>query len=85
MRKCYDSKKSFSYKIYAGTSKAAHKVLQQRGASSIREFSPLHNLQFFAQYDGLRLGVSSTRDASCIRCIMVVVEASFELSLQRSF
>ena len=87
MRKCYDSKKSFSYEIYAETSKAAHKVLQQRGASSIREFSPLdlHNLQFFAQYDGLRLGVSSTRDESCIRCIMVVVEASFELSLQRSF
>ena len=35
------SKKSFSYKIYAGTSKVAHKVFQQRGAPSIREFSLL--------------------------------------------
>ena len=48
MRKHYHSKKSFSYEIYAGTSKAAHEVFQQRGASSIREFSVLHNLQFFA-------------------------------------
>ena len=47
MRKHYRSKKSFSYEIYAGTSKAAHEVFQQRGASSsIREFSVLHNLQF---------------------------------------
>ena len=38
MRKRYLSKKSFTYKIYAGTSKAALKVFQQRGASSIREF-----------------------------------------------
>ena len=38
MRKRYLSKKSFTYNIYAGTSKAAHKVFQQRGASSIREF-----------------------------------------------
>ena len=49
MRKHYLSKKSFTYEIYSGTSKAAHKVFQQRGASSIREFSLLHNLQFFAQ------------------------------------
>ena len=49
MRKCYLSKKSFTYKIYAGTSKAAHKVFQQRGASSVREFSLLHNLQFYAR------------------------------------
>ena len=38
MGKRYLSKKSFTYEIYAGTSKAAHKVFQQRGASSIREF-----------------------------------------------
>ena len=49
MRKRYRSKKSFSYEIYAGTSKAAHKVFQQRGGSSIREFFVLHNLQFFAR------------------------------------
>ena len=49
MRKHCCSKKSFSYEIYAGTSKATHKVFQLRGASSIREFSILHNLQFFAQ------------------------------------
>ena len=48
MRKHYHSKKSFSYEIYAGTSKATRRVFQQRGASSIREFSVLHNLQFFA-------------------------------------
>ena len=45
MRKHFLSKKSFTYEIYAGTSKAAHKVFQQRGVSSIREFSLLHNLQ----------------------------------------
>ena len=28
MRKHYHSKKSFSYEIFAGTSKAAHEVLQ---------------------------------------------------------
>ena len=50
MRKCYLSKKFFTYTIYAGTSKAAHKVFQQRGVSSIREFFLLHNqLQLFAQ------------------------------------
>ena len=46
MRKRYLSKKSFTYEIYAGISKAAHKVFQQGGASSIRDFSLLHNLQF---------------------------------------
>ena len=56
MRKHYRSKKSFSYEIYAGTSKAAHKVFQQRGASSIREFSVLHNLQFFARKLWLKIG-----------------------------
>ena len=35
MGKCCLSKKSFTYEIYAGTSKAAHKVFQQRCASSI--------------------------------------------------
>ena len=49
MRKRYLSKKSFTYKIYGRTSKAAHKVFQQRGVSSIREFSLFHNLQFFAR------------------------------------
>ena len=48
MRNHYRLKKSFSYEIYAGTSKTAHKVFQQRGASSIREFSVPHNLQFLA-------------------------------------
>ena len=43
MGKCYLSKESFTYEIYAGTSKAAHKVFQQRGASSIREFSLLQS------------------------------------------
>ena len=42
----------FSYEIYGGTPKAAHKIFQQRGASSIREFSLLRNLQFFARNDG---------------------------------
>ena len=56
MRKHYHSKKSFSYEIYAGTSKAAHKVFQQMGASSIREFSVPHNLQFFAQKLWLKIG-----------------------------
>ena len=46
MRKCYLSKKSFIYEIFAGTSKAAHEVFQQRGASSVGEFSLLHNLQY---------------------------------------
>ena len=45
MTKHYRSQKTFSYKIYAGTSKAAHKVFQERDASSIREFSVPHNLQ----------------------------------------
>ena len=39
MRKLYRSQKSFSYEIYAGTSKTVHKAFQQRGVSSIREFS----------------------------------------------
>ena len=56
MRKHYHSKKSFSYEIYAGTSKAAHKVFQQRGGSSIKEFSVLHNLQFFARKLWLKTG-----------------------------
>ena len=56
MRKHFRSKKSFSYEIYAGTSKAAHKVFQQRDASSIREFSVPHNLQFFAQKLWLKIG-----------------------------
>ena len=38
MGKRYLSKKSFTYEIYAGTAKAAHKVFKERGASSIREF-----------------------------------------------
>ena len=38
MRKRYLSKKSFTYEIYAGTSKAVHRVFQQRGTSSIGEF-----------------------------------------------
>ena len=66
MRKRYLSKKSFTYKIYAGTSKAAHKVFQQRGASSIKEFSLLHNLQFFARKLWLKIG-----DVSSIRHITV--------------
>ena len=44
------------YEIYAGTSKATHKVFQQRGVSSVREFSILHNLQFFAQKLWLKIG-----------------------------
>ena len=56
MRKRYLSKKSFTYEIYAGTSKAAHKVFQQRGSSSIREFSLRQNLQFFAQKLWLKIG-----------------------------
>ena len=38
MRKRYLSMKSFTHEIYAGTSKASHKVFKQRGASSIRGF-----------------------------------------------
>ena len=56
MRKRYVSKKFSTYEIYAGTSKAAHKVFQQRGASSIREFSLLHNLQFVALKLWLKIG-----------------------------
>ena len=56
MRKRYLSKKSFTYDIYAGTSKAAHKVFQQRDASSIREFSLLHNLQLFVWKLWLKIG-----------------------------
>ena len=56
MRKRYLSKKSFTYEIYAGTSKAAHKVFQQRDASSIGKFSLLHNLQFFAWKLWLKIG-----------------------------
>ena len=56
MRKHYLSKKSFTYEIYAGTLKASHKVFQQRGASSIREFSLLHNMQFFAWKLWLKIG-----------------------------
>ena len=51
MRKYYRSKKPFSYEIYDGTSSATHKVFQQRGASSIREFSVLHNLRLFLDAD----------------------------------
>ena len=47
MGKRYLSKKSFTYKIYAGTSKAAHKVFQQKGASYTREFP------FFKTYSSL--------------------------------
>ena len=60
-KKHYCSEISFSYKIYAGTSKATHEVFQQRGASSIREFSVLHNLQFFAWKLWLKMGASSNR------------------------
>ena len=35
MGKRYLSKKSFTYEIYAGTSKAAHKVFQQKCASRL--------------------------------------------------
>ena len=56
MRKHRLSKKSFTYEIYAGTSKAAHKVFQQRGESFIREFSLLPNLQFFARKLWLKIG-----------------------------
>ena len=38
MRKHYLSKKSFTYEIYAGTSEAAHKIFQKRGAFSIGSF-----------------------------------------------
>ena len=40
MRKRHLSKKSFTYEIYAGTSKAAHNVFQQRSVSSIRGVFP---------------------------------------------
>ena len=56
MRKCYLSKKYFTYEIYVGTTKAAHKVFQQSGASFIREFDLLHNLQFFAWKLWLKIG-----------------------------
>ena len=56
MRKHYRLKESFSYEIYAGTSKAVHKVFQQRGASSIRDVFVLHNSQFFARKLWLKIG-----------------------------
>ena len=56
MRKHYRSKKSFSCEVYAGTSKATHKVFQQRGVYFIREFSVLHNLQLFAWKLWLKTG-----------------------------
>ena len=49
-------KKCFTYETYAGTSKAAHEVFQGRGAFSIREFSLLRNLQFFARKLWLKIG-----------------------------
>ena len=56
MRKHYHSKKSFNYEIYAEISKATYRLFQQRGAFSIREFSVLHNLQFFARKVWLKVG-----------------------------
>ena len=56
MRKHYRSQKSFSYEIYAGTSKATHKVFQQRGVSFIAEPFVLHNLQFFAWKLWMKIG-----------------------------
>ena len=56
MRKRYLSKRSFTYEIYAGTSKATHEVFQQRGASFLREFPFLHNLQFFARKLWMKIG-----------------------------
>ena len=61
MRKHYRSKKSFSYEIYARTSKATHRVSQLRVCLLLGSFpffitcSSLHR-----NYD-LRLGVSSNR------------------------
>ena len=71
MRKCYLSRKSFTYEIYAGTSKAAHKVFQQRGVYYIRECSLLHSSLVFAWKLSLKVLCSSIRDAASIRCIMV--------------
>ena len=64
MRKRYLSKKSFTYEIYAGTSKAAHKVCQQRGASSIREFPFFKTCSFWTEImveDWVRLQLGMRR------------------------
>ena len=45
-------KEVFYLRDYTGTSKAAHEIFQKRDGSSIREFSLLYNLHFFARNDG---------------------------------
>ena len=72
MGKSYLSKKSFTYEIYAGTSEAAHKVFQQRCASSIREFPFFKTCNSLHGNYGRRLGTSSIRDASSVRRITVI-------------
>ena len=60
MRKHYRSKKSFSYQIYAGTSKATHKVFQQRVRLLLGSFPFLYNLDFFARKLWLKIGDASS-------------------------
>ena len=88
-RKHYRSKKSFSCEIYAGTSKAAHKIFQQRGASSIREFpffitcSSKHEVMaedWVCLQLGMRLQLGVLRyydndsdDNSIMKCLLLVV------------
>ena len=65
LRKHCHSKKSFSYEIYAGTSKAAHKVFQQRSASSIREFSVLQDWVRLQLGMRLQIGVLRYLNKDC--------------------
>ena len=51
MRKWYLSRKSFTYEIYGGTSKAAHKVIQQRGlAKNSKKLKNTENSSKLDQY-----------------------------------
>ena len=71
-RKCYCSKKSFSYKICARTSKATHRVFQLRVCLLLGSFTFFITCSSLHGNYGLRLGASSIRDVSSNRSITVV-------------
>ena len=59
-----------TYKIYAGTSKAAHKVFQQKGVSSIMEFPLFITCSSLHGNYGWRLGASSIRRITLNCCVL---------------
>ena len=72
MRKHYRSKKSFSYEIYARTSKATHRVFQLRVRLLLGSFPFFITCSSVYRNYGLRLGASSIRDASSNKRITVM-------------